>query len=81
MRGIHEAYWCALNLSISSKPQVGLSRETQSPSPLRWRLRGQVSHIRHFEITVKSATPIGLMDSRRCRDWSHILNGYAQQDL
>jgi hypothetical protein len=64
---VHEAYWCSLNLSMSSKPQVWLRLKTQSPSTLRWRLRGQVSHIRRFEKTVKSATQIGLMDGRQYR--------------
>jgi hypothetical protein len=38
-----------LNLSMNSKPQVWLSLKAQSPSTLRWRLRGQTSHICHLE--------------------------------
>ena len=64
---VHEACWCPLNLLMRSKPQVWLGLKTQSPSTLRWRLHGQVRQIRRFETTVKSATQIGLMDSRRYR--------------
>jgi CubicO group peptidase (beta-lactamase class C family) len=53
---------------MSSKPQVWLRLKTQSPSTLRWRLRGQASHICRFERTVKSGTQIGFMDGRRYRD-------------
>lgn len=46
---VHEACWCPLNLLMRSKPQMWLGLKIQSPSTLRWRLHGQVSHIRRFE--------------------------------
>jgi hypothetical protein len=49
---VHEACWCPLNLLMRSKPQARLGLKTQSPSTLRWRLHGQVSHISRFEKTV-----------------------------
>jgi hypothetical protein len=52
---------------VVSKPQMCFRLKTQSPSPLEWRLRVEVGHACRFETTVKSGTPLSLMDSRRYR--------------
>jgi len=52
-----------------------LTLKTHSPSTLRWRLRGQVTHIHSFEATAKPGAKIGLTDSRRYRDLAYALLG------
>jgi hypothetical protein len=64
---VREAYWRPFRLSTTSKPQAWFSLKTQSPLTLEWRLSVKVSHIGRFERTITLATPVDLMDSRRCR--------------
>jgi hypothetical protein len=52
---VHHANWRPLQLSMTSKPQMGLSLKTQSPSTLEWRLSVKVSHVYRFERTVTLA--------------------------
>jgi hypothetical protein len=47
--------------------------KVQSPATLGWRLRVERRHICHFGKTVRSGLSLVLMDSRRYRDCSQLL--------